>query len=164
MSMVRELRNKMVGKIGENIALNWFLMNDFTVYQAVEDIEKIDFIVRKKFGGSSVTPYYFEIQVKSRRGKQASFYVPRQEGKERVGNYFYVFVHMPDEKTAPRIYLLTQEEVKRERYKNTRKFAKKVNKKKFEKRTVVIKLSEEDKKKYDINNKERQHLLVRKNT
>jgi len=161
--MARNLHNKMSGRVGENIALNWFLMNDFSVYRAVEDIEKIDFIVRKKFGGTCVKPYYFEIQVKSRMGKQANFYVPRKEGKEVVGNYYYVFVHMPDKRTLPGIYLLTQEEVKKERYKDTRKLAKKVNKKDFETRMVVINLSEDDKKEYDINNKERQRLLVRKN-
>lgn len=155
----RSNNNLTKGKIATNIAINWFLSKDYTVYEPVIDIEKIDFIARKIFGGRKVKPAYFEIQVKSCRGDSLSFYVPRQEGKEKIGNYFYVFVHVLDN-NHHKIYLMTQKEVMNIRYKNTRQLKNK-QPKQFEKGHVVVKIPKNKEDYYDINN--RKDLLRIKN-
>mgnify|MGYP001612383826 CR=1 FL=1 len=155
--MKKGLHNLIKGERGNNIAINWFLGNGFTVYKPAVDIEKIDFIARKTFGGKSIKPHYFEIQVKS--NTEPAFYVPRREYGWSNENYFYVFVQLPN-KGEPRIYFMTQTEIKKLRYKSTRLLNWKKTKQ-FEKGTVVIRLSKEDQKIYDIN--KRKDLLKRRN-
>ena len=155
--MKKKLHNLLKGKISENIAVNWFIENKFTIYQSLVDIEKIDFIARKIHGGKAVKPHYFEIQVKG--NTKPSFYVPRREYGWSNDHFYYVFVHSPKD-GQPKIYLMSQEEIRKVRYKSTRKLSGK-KPKQFEKRIVVVKFSKEEQIKYDIN--KRKHLLNRKN-
>lgn len=153
--MKKRLNNLIKGEIGNEIAINWFLNQGYTVYKPVVDIERIDFIARRISKRKFVTPCYYEIQVK--KSTLLSFYVPRREFGWSSDNYFYVFVQLP-KKGQPDIYLMTQEEVKKLRYTSTRKLKNKMPKS-FKKNNVVVKISNELKKKYDINN--RKDLLLK---
>lgn len=160
MKGLKNLYNQDKGEIASNIAINWFIENGFTVYKAVVDIEKVDFIVRKVVGGGKVKPHYYEMQSKGSSSEYPVFKVPRIENVPVNPDYFYLLVHLYP-LNNPRIYLLTQQEVRKKRYSHTRQLPKAP--KKFESSTVIIRLNEEERKRDDINLRYRQGIFKRKN-
>lgn len=155
-----KLTNQQKGEIASNLAINKFMSYGYTIYKAVTDIEKVDFITRKVIGGRKKSPYYFEIQVKGCKYKYPLFKVPLHEYKLNSPDYYYVLVYFFN-LDKPEFYLLTQAEVRKWRYKSRKKLHKKSNK--FRESICVIKINEADKERYSFDNRIKQDIFKRIN-